>query len=63
MAGATELAIAVPRAGVTVSALLDRPAGALALLALAHGAGAGLRHPFLERLSAALAARRIAVLR
>ncbi len=63
MAGATELAIAVPRAGVTVSALLDRPAGALALLALAHGAGAGMRHPFLERLSAALAARRIAVLR
>jgi predicted alpha/beta-hydrolase family hydrolase len=46
-----------------VSALLVRPPGARWLLLLAHGAGAGMRHPFLEGLAAALAAQAIATLR
>jgi uncharacterized protein len=46
-----------------VPALLRRPADAHALLVLGHGAGAGMDHPFLEGLSAALAARGIATLR
>jgi predicted alpha/beta-hydrolase family hydrolase len=46
-----------------VSALWLRPRGAVAALALAHGAGAGMRHPFLENLAQALAAEKIATLR
>jgi uncharacterized protein len=46
-----------------VSARLDRPRGARALLVLAHGAGAGMTHPSLEALAAGLAARGIATLR
>jgi predicted alpha/beta-hydrolase family hydrolase len=47
----------------SVSALLLRPDGARALLVLGHGAGAGMRHPFMNRLSEALAARGVATLR
>jgi hypothetical protein len=43
--------------------MLVRPDDARALLVLAHGAGAGMRHPFLEALAAALAARRVATWR
>ena len=43
--------------------LLVRPADARALLVLAHGAGAGMRHAFLERMAQALADRRIATFR
>ncbi len=39
------------------------PDGARAMLVLAHGAGAGMRHAFLEKFAAALAARAIATLR
>ena len=46
-----------------VSALLERPRGAWALYVLAHGAGAGMRHHFLERFTKALAARGVATLR
>ena len=46
-----------------VSALLLRPANARWLLTLAHGAGAGMRHPFLEILARELAAVSIATLR
>jgi predicted alpha/beta-hydrolase family hydrolase len=46
-----------------VSAFLLRPPDAWLLYVLAHGAGAGMRHPFLDRVSAALAARGIATLR
>lgn len=46
-----------------VSALLLKPRGAKALYVLAHGAGAGMRHPFLEDVARALAARGIATLR
>jgi predicted alpha/beta-hydrolase family hydrolase len=43
--------------------ILNRPEGAFCLYVLAHGAGAGMRHPFLERLCAALAAEAVATLR
>src|SRR5690348_10823650 len=46
-----------------VSGLLLRPAGARLLYVLAHGAGAGMRHPFLESISQRLAERGIATLR
>jgi uncharacterized protein len=40
-----------------------RPADATALIVLAHGAGAGMRHVFMETMAGALAERRIATLR
>lgn len=43
--------------------LLRRPDAATRLLVLAPGAGAGMRHPFLEGVAAALARRRVATLR
>jgi len=43
--------------------LLVAPTGARALLVLAHGAGAGMRHPFLETISQALGERRVATYR
>jgi len=57
-----KLAIAVPEAG-EVSSLFLRPENARWLLVLAHGAGAGMRHPFLGKLAAELAAVAIATLR
>jgi hypothetical protein len=46
-----------------VSALLLRPPDAHRLLVLGHGAGAGMRHAFMEAVAAALAARGIATFR
>ena len=46
-----------------VSALLRLPRDARALLVLAHGAGAGMAHPFMEAVADALADRRIGTLR
>jgi len=46
-----------------VSALWLRPAQASWLLVLAHGAGAGMNHPFLENLAMELAAAGVATLR
>jgi len=43
--------------------LLLRPPDARALLVLAHGAGAGMRHPFLQHVAEALAAEGLATLR
>jgi predicted alpha/beta-hydrolase family hydrolase len=45
------------------AALLVRPRRARALLVLAHGAGAGMRHAFLAGLAGALGEREIATLR
>src|SRR5207248_10332947 len=50
-------------AGGEAEVILEKPAGAWAMLALAHGAGAGMRHPFLEKLAAALSAEGVATLR
>src|SRR6267154_3960065 len=47
----------------TVSGLLDLPADARWLYVCAHGAGAGMRHAFLEHLTATLGAHGIATLR
>ena len=49
--------------GGEVSALLTRPANARHFLVLAHGAGAGMNHPFLEKLSEELGAAGVATLR
>lgn len=46
-----------------VSALLVRPQTAQWLLVLGHGAGAGMAHPFMERLVAELAKAGVATLR
>jgi predicted alpha/beta-hydrolase family hydrolase len=46
-----------------VSGLLLRPRDAVALLVLAHGAGAGMRHAFLEDLARSLAGAGFATLR
>jgi predicted alpha/beta-hydrolase family hydrolase len=50
-------------ATISVSALLLVPEQAHSLLVLAHGAGAGMRHPSLQALAAELAARGIGTLR
>lgn len=47
----------------TVSALLSRPVPSRACYVLAHGAGAGMNHPFMASVSTGLADRGIATLR
>ena len=56
------LKLAVPDIG-DVSALWLRPANARWLLVLAHGAGAGMNHPFLEKLAVELAGVEVATFR
>jgi len=63
MAASAELRIAVGERGGDVSGLLLRPDGARLLYVLAHGAGAGMRHPFLETVARLLAERGIGTLR
>jgi predicted alpha/beta-hydrolase family hydrolase len=46
-----------------VSALLQVPSAAIACYVVAHGAGAGMHHPFLAAVADGLFARRIATLR
>jgi predicted alpha/beta-hydrolase family hydrolase len=62
MNAARELRFTVEGAG-EVSALLLGPAEPRWLLVLAHGAGAGMRHPFLGALADALSAEGIATFR
>lgn len=47
----------------TVSGLLLLPAEAKVLFVLAHGAGAGMRHPFMQSIALVLASKAIATLR
>jgi predicted alpha/beta-hydrolase family hydrolase len=49
--------------GVAVSGLLLAPPRPLACYVMAHGAGAGMAHPFMAAVAAGLAARGIATLR
>ena len=63
MTDSVELRFAVGERAGDVSGLLLRPDGARLLYVLAHGAGAGMRHPFLESISQRLAERSIATLR
>ena len=63
MTASVEVRIAVGERAGDVSGLLLRPDGARLLYVLAHGAGAGMRHPFLEVVAQRLAERSIATLR
>jgi predicted alpha/beta-hydrolase family hydrolase len=63
MPASAELAIAGGDGAGQVSGLLARPENAQALYVLAHGAGAGMRHPFLERMAQGLGDHAIATLR
>ena len=58
-----DLAISVPEAGVDVAALVEQPTQARWMLVLAHGAGAGMRHAFMENLARELAGAGVATLR
>lgn len=51
------------RPGIAVSALAMSSSSAEACLVLAHGAGAGMAHPFMQAVAEGLAERRIATLR
>ncbi|MCK1756160.1 alpha/beta hydrolase [Bradyrhizobium sp. 137] len=57
-----ELKLDIERIG-TVSAILTQPAEARACYVLAHGAGADMRHAFMEKVAQGLADRGIATLR
>ena len=59
---ARAMRLEVPDIG-TVSVLASRPAKPHAALALAHGAGAGMRHPFMEAIAERLAEQGVATLR
>ncbi len=63
MTGARELRIHVGERSGSVTALAWRPVDADRALVLAHGAGAGMRHAFLETMAERLAVRGIATLR
>ena len=60
---AKEIRFAVNEKAEEVSGLLQMPKGAEALLVVAHGAGAGMRHRFMKDVAAKLAERRVATLR
>jgi len=62
MTAVEQLRFAVGERG-EVSALLCRPTKARRLLVLAHGAGAGMSHPFMEKLADELASVQVATLR
>src|SRR5229473_98444 len=62
MAGVAQLRFAVEGGG-EVSALLLRPVQARRLLVMAHGAGAGMSHPFMEQLADELAGVDVATFR
>jgi predicted alpha/beta-hydrolase family hydrolase len=57
-----KLDIEIGKAG-PVSALLDRPSQARACFVFAHGAGAGMTHPFMEAVANGFCERGIATLR
>src|SRR2546428_11594307 len=63
MTAAAELSFAAGPSGSRVSGLLLRPDSARVLYVLAHGAGAGMGHRFLETIARALAERGIGTLR
>jgi len=62
MVGVAQLRFAVEGGG-EVSALFLRPVQARRLLVLAHGAGAGMSHPFMEKLAGELAGVGVATFR
>jgi predicted alpha/beta-hydrolase family hydrolase len=56
------IVISLPGGG-EVSGLLQAPPDAFACYVLAHGAGAGMTHPFMEAVATGLASRKVATLR
>ena len=60
--GPQQLSIKIGDAG-SVSGLLTRPSKPHACFVFAHGAGAGMVHPFMEKVAAGLGERHIATLR
>ena len=60
---AKEIQFSISEKAGSVSGLLLRPSDARALLLFAHGAGAGMRHSFMEELAAKLADQNVATLR
>jgi len=58
-----EISVEVSSEIGSVSAVLAKPADAAALLVLGHGAGAGMRHRFMEGITEALLGHGIATLR
>src|SRR6202158_4730334 len=62
VASAQKLDSEIGNAG-SVSALLIRPDAARACFVFAHGAGAGMSHPFMETVATGLAERGVASLR
>lgn len=63
MGAANEIVFRASNSGGSVRALLVRPPRARALVVVGHGAGAGMRHPFLETVAAGLAERELATFR
>jgi uncharacterized protein len=61
--GAKEIQFVVSETTGVVSGLLLKPEGAVSLLVFAHGAGAGMRHRFIEDLSQKLARLGVATMR
>lgn len=59
----TELHLSLPAGPATVSVAYERPAAPSATLVVAHGAGAGMDHPFLTGFTAALNTLGLATLR
>jgi len=59
----TELKIGENRSAGSVSALWQRPENAMAAFVFAHGAGANMRHQFMQQLAVALADEKVATLR
>ncbi len=59
----TELRFLASASSGEVSALLERPDAARSILVFGHGAGAGMRHHFMEDAASALAARGVATFR
>ena len=63
MTNATEMRFQASRSSGEVSALLERPDSARWLMVLGHGAGAGMRHRFMESAAVSLADHGIATFR
>ena len=59
----TQHSVQFPVGDARVSGLFERPLEPRALLVLAHGAGAGMLHPFLNAMAARLAERDVATFR
>ncbi len=60
---ARKIKIQIPEIEESVTGIVDIPSDPDAILVLAHGAGAGMEHKFMQALSDALVARNIGVLR